>query len=1107
MITKQLFSTLRVLLISGLLFVANQSIAQTRQYATAVDAYYRNTIFSNPISAAADGTNGNNLATAARVTTLTVAGLGGLIVADEGFVTLRFPSTVPANTTVYVKVGLEQAEQLQALVGGGLGSLLNNLLGQQTIEVSALASNGDTAFAPSTDFAQDRLRIVRDAAGLYYVKVTPNADFNRIRLTNRINGLLATRWLDVYGAFYASGVNGCALGTYTSYSGNGLVSLNLTTQGVTNPQLAIDGNATTASRISLGTVGVGAYIEQTVYFEGVPPAATDAYNVKLGINSGLLTINILNGVQILAYNGGNLVYDRALSSNDFLSLNLNTAITNNQPVSLRILPGQVIDRITVRLNGLVNVNALTNSIDIFEISKGSFAVSVAVAGGTGNSFRQGVPATLTASVTGCNGPFTYSWAGPGLTAGANTNSTLTLPNNVAPGSYTYTVTVKDIYGVVQTAETTIVVEEPPVPGTIAGAGNVCSGDVAGNLTLTGYTGSIVQWERSATPAFTSPQVIANTTPNLGGATFGALTSSVYVRALVRSNSYPDTYTPVVGLIVKTSTWNGTAWNNGIPDIGTTIIISGNYSVDADLSGCSLEVTNNAVVNIPTDRTVTLNKHIRVTTGSFTLQNNAHLIQLTNAVNTGNITLKRNSSSLFRLDYTLWSSPVVGQQLSAFSTGTISNRFYEYRYDYLASANNGAGGYVEQYFTTNPALNFEIGKGYLIRMPNGSATPGYNEGTATMSFTGSFTGVPVNGNVTKALSTDADRYTAIGNPYPSPINVQSFFNANETTMEPTSALYFWRKKNNSSANSYATLTRDAYTSNGAEGGNEGEAQFGGEQWNTFFNQITPSSQWVVNPGQGFFIRTRAGIANPVATFNNAMRVGTIHNPQFFRTAQPDQISRFWIDLKNETTLSQMAVVYSNTATTGIDAGRDGLMLSNGNLALYSIAESLNLSIQARPQFATSDVVALGYSSAEAGQYTINLRHKDGLFESNQSIYLNDKLTNVITDITAQDYTFSTEAGTFNERFEVIYTTDALGTEKPVLNANSVIVYKDGSTINITSGTAQMTDVNVYDLRGRMIYSKTGVNATTTAISGLQSAQQMLIIEVNTVEGKVSKKIIY
>ena len=196
------------------------------------------------------------------------------------------------------------------------------------------------------------------------------------------------------------------------------------------------------------------------------------------------------------------------------------------------------------------------------------------------------------------------------------------------------------------------------------------------------------------------------------------------------------------------------------------------------------------------------------------------------------------------------------------------------------------------------------------------------------------------------------------------------------------------------------------------------------------------------------------------------------------------------------------------TLGLDYGYDGKMLNDSSdISIYSIAEESKLTIQARPLFTAGDVVPMGYKAGAAGEFTIALDHTEGVFAEGQDIFLKDNLLGTTTNVTNQGYTFTTEAGTFDDRFEVVYATDALGTNNPQITANSVIVYKEGSSININTGTAQMTDVAVYDIQGRRLYAKSGINATTAVVSGLQVQTEVLIIEVNTVKGKVSKKIVF
>jgi hypothetical protein len=506
------------------------------------------------------------------------------------------------------------------------------------------------------------------------------------------------------------------------------------------------------------------------------------------------------------------------------------------------------------------------------------------------------------------------------------------------------------------------------------------------------------------------------------------------------------------------------------------------------------VENGATVNVPTGFTATVNGAVTVTSGSLTIQNNAAMVQLTEAVNSGNITVIKNSNPLYRLDYTLWSSPVAGQSLINFSPNTNSNRFYEY----------GVVNNQEHYIAISNTSTFNAAKAYLIRMPDQNAAQGYNNGSNPYTFPGIFTGRAHNGTITIPASSQVNRYTAVGNPYPSPISVADFFAANSAVLDGGSGIYFWRKKNNSAASSYATLTLAAYTSNSGFANNP--AAGGGAEQAVFFTGS--ESNWLISQGQGFLVRTAQGVTGNV-TFNNVMRRSSPGASQsFFRTAA-NTASRYWLNLSDgQDGFSQIAVAYLENATTGIDFGYDGRqLLDGGRIALYSLAETNTLAIQARPIFNDTDSVQMGYIANAAGQYTINIDHKDGLFEQGQAIYLRDNLLGVYHNLNGRDYSFASEAGTFNDRFEIVYISQALGTNVQELDANSVVVFKDGKTINVSSLSNLIKAITIYDVRGRVLYKKTGIDAQKASVSDLQAAQEVLIIEVVTEKGKLSKRIIY
>jgi hypothetical protein len=198
-----------------------------------------------------------------------------------------------------------------------------------------------------------------------------------------------------------------------------------------------------------------------------------------------------------------------------------------------------------------------------------------------------------------------------------------------------------------------------------------------------------------------------------------------------------------------------------------ITVLNNFTVQ---SGSSFEVASGS--NLTVGNVITNNAGA----ANFVVNNNANLLQTSTALNIGDITVKRNSNPLYRLDYTMWSSPVFGAQtLVDFSPLTNSTRFYTY--------NPGTDLYVG----VSPTIPFTTGTGYLIRMPNTDPLPGYDAGTATLVYPGVFTGTPNNGSV--SIGVGAGTYNAIGNPYPSTIDADLFITGNGIA----EALYFGGKQ--------------------------------------------------------------------------------------------------------------------------------------------------------------------------------------------------------------------------------------------------------------------------------------------------------------------------
>jgi Immunoglobulin domain len=748
------------------------------------------------------------------------------------------------------------------------------------------------------------------------------------------------------------------------------------------------------------------------------------------------------------------------------------------------------------------------------------------------------PATIFVSAAG-NTPL-YQWyrnttnsnTGGTLIAGA-TNSTYSPPVATAGTTYYYAESYPTGYSCAVTKSATIAftVFSPSVAGTINDNQTVCPNYPA-VVFLTGANGA-VQWQSTQAPNGDSGWAdIAGA--NASTYTIPAVTGITYYRAIV-TNGTCNAVTSGVTTVTENTTfiWTGfvsTNWNTaanwscqGIPTSIVDVTIPAapaNQPVvnnDGLAHAKSLIINNGAHLTVATGGSLQVVNAVSVgeTGATFVVENNGALIQDNETNNSGIITVKRNSNSLYRLDYTLWSSPVSDLRLRDFSPGTSNNRFYDYRYD---TANNGTT-YDEAYWPVDPLTTyFTEGKAFLIRMPNSIANAAaYNSGTATTVFNGAFTGNPYNGTIYVPLSVVGNRYTAVGNPYASPINIKGFFEQNSAVLKSGSPIYVWRKKNNYQVSSYATITLSAFVANPATWETTGldtpEYTSGGQTQEGYF-VAGNSDNWLLSQGQGFLVKTNdTATTSPLLTFTNAMRkpVPQTGGQAFFRTAAAQQ-SRLWLNIADNTNaFSQLAVAYSAGQTLGIDYGYDGLSLGGDNIAIYTLAAENQLTIQSRPEFDVTDVVPVGYSANAPGTFTIGLDHVDGVFEAGQKIYLRDNAEGIVRDLTISNYTFASEAGTVNDRFEIIYTgaTGTLDNDNPVLDPNTIVVYKQNNSniININSGNALMTSVMVFDVRGRVLYSQDKINATETSISNLAVQQEVIIVEVTTDKGKVSKKVIF
>ena len=570
-----------------------------------------------------------------------------------------------------------------------------------------------------------------------------------------------------------------------------------------------------------------------------------------------------------------------------------------------------------------------------------------------------------------------------------------------------------------------------------------------------------------------------------------------------------------------STWDGTSWSPSVPTGNSSLTFTGNYTSSGNLSGCSCTVTGGNVVFNGPDALI-LDDGLTVTApGTLKFNNSASLVQINDAAtNTGIITVERITQPMYRFDYTYWGSPLTLASnftlggVGGLSPDTLSDKYFSW----IPTVSNAGGNWA--YETASTVM--DPLKGYCVRAPQTFS----NIAGTTTPYTANFVGTPNNGIIsapiyhgTLALGVNDDKYNLLGNPYPSALDAQAFLTDPTNVPVIDGTIYFWTHNSpigtlgqysnpfyGSFALNYNNNDYAAWNSLGSVGSRGIIAGTGG---------VTPSG--FIASGQGFFAKSTgtAATGTPV-TFKNSMRV-TGSNNVFFRNSNHSvnsprenttaEKSRIWLDLISSSgSFSQILVGYLPGATLDYDRMYDGVPIDESGMLLYSTVPDRKLIIQGRPTpFEVEDQVALGFKSIVQDTYSIGLDAVDGLFET-QDIYIEDRQLNIIHDLKASPYTFTSEAGTFNERFLLRYTDTSLDTSEFDANQN-VTAFIFNHEFQVKSNK-NIVAIELFDISGKLIQKYNPSEVSTKFITRFGFAQGVYLAKIKLDNGvEVTKKLIH
>ena len=575
-----------------------------------------------------------------------------------------------------------------------------------------------------------------------------------------------------------------------------------------------------------------------------------------------------------------------------------------------------------------------------------------------------------------------------------------------------------------------------------------------------------------------------------------------------------------------STWlHGDVWDieNALTNKEWSIVHIKNEVISSNShTNLGLFIDNNEKLTINGDHKVE-NSWCLELNGTLDLQADSQLIQ---GVNSDLVTsaqgkiLRRQEGTSSAFWYNYWGSPVGAMGASILvDNNTLSDNPNNTDYQ-LNMLKKGDGNNVD--FT---AANDEMGKvstRWLYTYQNGVTYLDYDAITINSNLESGvgytqkgdgvlgldqqyiFEGKPNNGTIlVNGIDTGGPGSVPgvsktdylLGNPYPSALDVHKFILDNSDVLVDGGAIQLWQQWSGTSHNldeyngGYATVNLSgsvrASQFVGLNGGNS--SGFEGTKLPTRYLPV----------GQGFNAEISA---NGNVVFKNSQRVfikeadadGTDSDlgSVFLRTSEISEdgsisevnvmqkIRLEFNSVDGPSARRELLLAFSNYTTDDFDYGYEAENSGEGNDDMSLVLEDQLMLIQAYGEITDDKIVSLSIRTSGAYNYEIKITDLVN-FDDDQDVYLKDNLTGVIFDLrNDQGYQFSSEIGTFNTRFEIVFEQgEALSAEDQDYQYNLIYFSSDTNKLFVKDLLTDVKQVLVINMLGQTVREFNHLSAQT------------------------------